>query len=464
MKTTKTIVKRYKSRVKRFGPYFPALLLAGVILLLRVTWLVKHSCIPIATQTLSFSEHISYSGVVFSRDNKTFMISDKEFLYHFETKTTNLLNKWPIAAVSYIVRQKDDFDKWVVGFDRRSFTEYKTFSVMAGGIVGDADDIDEDWQFNPVSADKRFAIRYFPTDNRKKEKLEAEKKDHLYKIYDYKTKKHVIVSMHRAPAGFYQPLFWPTAQTVCSRNEDNKLVLHDAQTGKEVAFPAPLQARAKDIIYVNYYKEHHVVIFSDGTVEHYTGNDFKSPVKTFKIAPNAFVDRTFFYLGKTPYLLIRYRLPNGKYTEEKYPRYIDKTDIFSFDSGDKIAYFSNDMTDNRNLQESVGNFSHYNLLVSQNKYKTTHSAGSDKTSFTSENYANYFYHLPQGNKFNFFTRPLLSLQGIGVPTVPNPYEGKFSPNGKFFVSVRSIPKPYNYYNYQQPIKSEVEITTWKLPE
>jgi hypothetical protein len=287
----KVAIGRYKSRMKRLPRYAPALFLAGAILLLRVAWLVNHSCIPIATQTLSISENLIYSGVAFSRDSQTFMIKDKDFLYQFDTKTTKILHKWPLWNVSHVIRQKDDPDKWVIRLDIRSSTQYKIFSVAAGGVIGDADEIESDWQMNPISADKRFVIRYLLPDDVKKLKLEAEKLEHTYKVYDYKTKKHVLVNMHRTPGGFYQPLFWPNAQTVCTRNTNNTLVLYDAETGNEVAFPVPLQARVKDIIYVNYYKSHHIVAFSDGTVESYKEDNFQVPVKRFKIAANAFVDR-----------------------------------------------------------------------------------------------------------------------------------------------------------------------------
>jgi hypothetical protein len=149
----------------------------------------------------------------------------------------------------------------------------------------------------------------------------------------------------------------------------------------------------------------------------------------------------------------------------KNPRYIKKVDVFSFDSGNKIAHFSDDTTNGIDLQENVENFRHHNFLVSQNKYKIIQTEDPNNPSFVANYYVSHFQHLPDGNRFDFHTKPTLSYQGIVIPTVPHSYEGHFSPNGRYFVSVHSIPKPYNYYyNSQQPMKNEVEITTWQLPE
>jgi hypothetical protein len=447
MKATKTIVKRYKSQAKRLYPYLPILLFASVILLLRGAWLVKHSCIPIATQNIPtlFNDYTDYPA--FSRDSKTFMFSDSNTLYLCNTRDDKVLKQWPFNSQQMRILSSAKPDEWILIFKNGSTNTTQIFSTKEGKVIETLGNFEDIYS---ISYDGRFFLGISSSQNGTKRLLG-------YKVYDQQTKKQTTLSSRQT--SFLRQRFWPNDQTVCLQNTEGPIALYDAITGKPVSLPKALQGRANQIIATRRSKdkqgkEYHAIALRDGTVEYYQGNTFDHPQYVFKVSTPDFIDHLYIFLGNPKYLSVKSIVDyKSKYTQI--------WDIFSLETGDKIANFSTNPKNIDDMSEGILGYGGHNLIISQHYKKPAIEKWvrsiiiNDRYNSETTQLPDSLYNLRTNKQFGFLTLPILTNQGIAMPTVPNAHSGSFSPNGKFFVSVRSA---------QQYGRDEAAITTWKLPD
>jgi hypothetical protein len=469
---------------RRFAPHFLTLLFLGTVWLLRQAWLISHSCIPVATYKLQLAARYYDQSPVFARDSKTFMLANEGDIYQFKTSNSQLINHWNVGNSTTEVIMSMNPDEWILISNPQKISgKIQIFSSKSGKIVDSFDSLKNIEGIDTFSFNSRFFIgkNYKPIGDTKQMSVDQSQP---YRVYDRETKQQVSLPVMQKEIRHAR--FWPNDKTVCITTENKNLVLFDAITGKEVAFPAPLQTRASQILAVRRGKDkqeqyHHSIIFKDGTVEYYKGDSFNQPDYTFKIPPSPQINYQSLYLETNPYLVVNYgRIKgDGQNKNTHYENYIGITDIFSLESGKQLAHFSLNYGDQYNVQETVEKFGGANLFTVQSRYKViskpSFSSASSRGSLGKyESIAEdpAFYQLPRGKRFGFQTRPLLTQEGVVVPEKPSAFNGgrsygRLSPDGQYFVSMQGIPQSYNNYSYASYLeaqKSYARVTTWKLLE
>jgi hypothetical protein len=447
----KLAMRLYKTLTKRFGRYLPVLFCFGVVLFLRQMWALKHECVPIATRKIAFEGNNSSFEPAFSLDSKTFAVVSNGRFYLFETESLNLIGQWSCQSATRITSPSKNPEEWILEFREGDVKTKGIFSTKEGRVIETIGNLSETTLIR-ASDEGRFIVGYLDSTTDKKA---------TYQVYDRKTKKQQ--PLPGVEIG-YRWQFWPNNETICVQYIDKPVALYDAHAGKPAIFPQRLQSRAKEIMAINRYGNHHAIVFADGTIQYYTSDNFENPTHTFKIKENCNQFNLYFHIGKPSYLYVSYLIKYDKNKNFYNSEYAEVSEFFSLDTGKTLARFLSTPRNIQNTQEYAEQIGGENVLVRQYNYQEISGSTMNGTPRVKTiNHRYIFHHLPEGNRFGFQTRPLWSPQGISIPKIPDLYSGRFSYSGRFYISAHQV-QDFSTARYNSPYKTEFAVTMWKLPQ